>query len=110
MDYLTAETAGVTGHRIGCLTISSCGKGRAKVLDCKWGTCCFCEVSVCRPLLVKVTLAHFVPFFAGSVDQAKHQCLAGLSCGAEGNYAASRIQLRFVEREYSDLCMSHTQD
>lgn len=34
---------------------------------------------VCRPLLVKVTLAHFVPFFASSVDQAKHQCLAGLS-------------------------------
>lgn len=85
-------------------------KEGAKVLDCKWGTYRLFEVSVCRPLVVQVTLAHFEPFFAGSVDQAKHQCLAGLSCGAEGDCAASRIQLRFVEREYSDLCMSHTQD
>lgn len=76
-------------------------KEGAKVLDCKWGTCHLCEVFVCRPLLVKVTLAHSVPSFSGSVDQPKHQCLAGLRCGAEGrgNYAASRTQLRFVERE-----------
>lgn len=30
VDYLTAETAGETGHRIGCLTIRSCGKGRGQ--------------------------------------------------------------------------------
>lgn len=30
VDYLTAETAGITGHRIGCLTVRSCGKGRGQ--------------------------------------------------------------------------------
>lgn len=75
-------------------------KEGAKVLDCKWGAY-LCEGFVCRAPLAKVTLAHFVPFFAGSVDQAKHQCLAGSRCGAEGrgNYTVSRTQLRFVERE-----------